>query len=539
MDLLNSSQQKIQDLWRQLWGNELHFPNNGALLLYIRVGIIIGIYFVVDRLLMHLSNLPLGCYEEPFIFWGMLRGAFGTWFVFPTVFLLVLAIVFHRQLSDQWMNIEGGRWLRLLITLAAGILAWSFATYDFNLYFNQGHYVDRILLLAFVLLIYWRPAFVLPFLLLLLPVIWQFTALIGYSWAAPFLLLRILVLFVTCFFLYVPIKRFPLNDFVFIVGILFAAHYWLSGWGKFNLDWIRYDQLFLVLPSAYANGWLSFLDAETIVSIVHFFSPFNGLMKAMVLGLEVGSVFFFFHRSLPRIFLGGWALFHIGILFFSGISFWMWTLMDLCLLWLFFRKDAFSQLPIFTKAHAFLAACLIFGGSYWCKPVQLSWYDLPFSYSYHIKALTITDEVIDLPLSFFAPYEYQFIMRGLAYLTSHPMLYVQEDDPTSPRRLMAIQSKEEFFELEKSEGWNSYEAEWAADFDLFIKRFLSNWNDRQNKRTYLSYLRAPGLLWNYPLRLPAGGPVPLKQITIFQITSLFSQGEYAEIRNIPIRTVNF
>lgn len=230
---------------------------------------------------------------------------------------------------------------------------------------------------------------------------------------------------------------------------------------------------------------------------------------------------------------------HIGILFFTGISLWMWIAVDATLLWLFLRKDGFAKLPLFSFHPILISLLLIVGGRFWCKPVEISWYDLPFSYSYQVEALTDDDETIDLPLTFFAPYDYQFTLSGLAYLADNPMLYVIDvkDDAEFAKELLFLQSKDDFLSLESAKGETGLDEDFAAHFDSFVQTFVRNWNERQDKKIGYSILPAPELTLNYPRFRPDQLPLRIKEITIFQSTAFFGADQYEEVRRIPIRTI--
>lgn len=539
MELLRTQLRKAQEYWGNLWVDESPLNRVSISHLYIRVGFIIGIYLILDRLLMRATHLGFESFKAPFIYGEFLKTSFQSWRLIPLLVTAILVVIFRHKLLDSWSKLAYGSSLRWLVVVATAILAWEYATYDFNLYFNQAHFLDRSLLLLFIPLIWWRPVFALPFLTVVLPMIWQFTFLIGFSWTASYLLLRISILFVACFMLYLVNKRFPILDFILILGSLYAAHYWLPGWGKLSGVWIRYDQLPLILPAAFSNGWLSQFDSETIWSIVQAFSPFNGVMKVFVMFVEFGAFVFFFHRKLPFIMLFGWISMHIGILFFTGISLWMWVAVDATLLWLFLRKDGFAQLPLYSIHPILISFVLIIGGRFWCKPVEISWYDLPFSYSYQVEGLTEEGENIALPLTFFAPYDYQFTLSGLAYLADNPMLYVLDvqDDADFAKELLFLRSKDDFLSLESVKGGTGLDEDFAQHFDAFVKTFVQNWNERQDKTIGYSILPAPELTLNYPRFRTDQLPLRIQEITIFQVTSFFGGDQYEEVRRIPIRSI--
>ena len=92
--------------------------------------------------------------------------------------------------------------MRRLVILVTAILAWTFSTYDVNLYLGREHHADRVLLLVLGALVWRRPVFVLPFVLLVVAVVNQFFFPIGgYSTAEQFALVRVLIVFLATFLL--------------------------------------------------------------------------------------------------------------------------------------------------------------------------------------------------------------------------------------------------------------------------------------------------------------------------------------------------
>ncbi|MBX2876153.1 MAG: hypothetical protein KTR30_28795 [Saprospiraceae bacterium] len=539
MELLRTNWLKARQLWGNWWGDDSRLPANDPLQQYIRVAGLIGIYIVLDRLLMRATHLSFDRYEAPFIYGEFIKQLFRSWYGLALVGAVSFSLVFWGRLLVKWQQLDFGTSLRWLILAATGALAWSYSTYDFNLFFNQAHLLDRSLLLLFLILVFWRPIFVFPFLTLLLPVVWQFTLMIGFSWTMTYLLLRTLVLFVAGFALYLVNKRFPVQEFILVLGCLYASHYWQPGWGKLSWEWIRSNEIFLILPASYSNNWLAHLSAEQMLSFMRFFVPLNGLMKLFVMFVEFGAFLFFLHRKLPLIFLAGWVAMHLGILAFTGIDLWMWIIVDTTLLILLLKKNGLGQFLRLSPAQIVLSMLLVIAGRFWCKPVEISWYDMPFSYAYEAQAVTVDGEEVDLPLSFFAPYDYQFTMTGLSYLAPQPVLFISDvkGEAALAKELLAIRSKEEFLDMEAKHGLGGQDEEVTADFDAIVKRFLQNWNKRLDKETLFSKISAPNIVMHYPKKLPTVGAKALKEVRFYQVTALFYKESYEEIRRIPIRTV--
>ena len=77
--------------------------------------------------------------------------------------------------------------------------------------------------------------------------------------------------------------------FYFFALCLVAAAYWQPALTKLKLNWIAHGQLYHMPLAAYAHGWLSFLDPETMVNFSRFVSWFDWPMRIFVYVVEANS----------------------------------------------------------------------------------------------------------------------------------------------------------------------------------------------------------------------------------------------------------
>ena len=538
---MRKSTKKIKSIFQKSWqlliGDDN--PAHRSWQFLLRITTILLLYVLFDRILRGMTELPFFDYHEPVIYIAFLKHFSSSKYLFLLTPAILFFIFFNKNVACSWTAFDYGNSIRFLIVLASGILAWIFSTYDFNLYFNQAHYADRLLLLALVPLIYWRPLFVIPFLTVLLPVIGQFETLIGFSRATSYLPIHILVLFSAFYIFYLLAKKFPAADFVIFMGSLFAVHYWVSGSGKFNMDWLGHDQIYFLLPTTYANGWLGFLDPETISIITQKFAFFNAPLKVFTLIIEIGACMFFLHIKLPRFFLIGWAVLHLGIFAVSGICFWVWLFLDLGLLFLFYRKNGFAGLMPFNRTQITVSFFLIISGVYWCRPIKLAWQDVPVNYVYRFEGKTENGKTVVLPPAFFAPYDYQFTLSGFHSLCDRPLLPIVwgASDVATSNLLMEADSPKKIFAVEQSEGTVRYNEKGSVQVDLFIQQYISNWNKRLSKKTGLSVFAPPRLLWTFPQQATFEVPEKIISVSVIQVTTFYLEGQYSEIRNVPIQEI--
>ena len=515
--------------------------------LLARVGALLVLAVAMELWLLRLTNLPPASYGRPVIVAALadrLASARPSALLAVAVMAFaVVAAVRHRSLGPRWDHFEHGARIRWLAAGAAGVLAWVYATYPYNFYFDRGHLVDRALVVALLPLLYWRPVFLFPFLLALLPVAWQFHHPIGgASWSAPILLVRALLLIGALWVTRLVTKRVSTADFVFLLCCLVAAHYWVSGVGKLELGWVGRDRIGFLLPATYANGWLGFLDPETIAAITKTLLSLNGLLQLGTLVLEVGALVALWRRNVLRAFLAGWILLHAAIFFLSGICFWHWMLLDAAILLLFFGRRA-PHLPIFTPRHLLLSLLLIGGGALWFRPVRLAWLDSPVSYTYRLEATGASGQGYELAPRFFAPYDYQFTLSGFRYLTPAPTLRITWGAMWEPALAGALEratTPEQVLAVEAELGRNVFDSARSAAFDDFVRRFVGNWERRTggpHGRGGWTVLRAPPLVWTFPRGTPPDPADPIRRVVVVEVTSLFDGERYAEIRRRPVRAI--
>jgi hypothetical protein len=529
-------------LWLKQWAVE-RLPKKPDLKSFlVRIGTVLLLYVILDRFLTKTTNLPFINYQEPFIYFAFLKHVFTTWYLLVVITSAFGLFMFRKSAFCSWTDFPQGNLIRFLVIIASGTLTWVFATYNYNLYYDQGHYCDRFLLIICLLLVYWRPVFVLPFLTILLPIIWQFTVLPGFSFAIPFLPIRLLTLFSTFFLIYLFVRKLPIADFVFLTGCLIATHYWAPGFAKLRQDWILYDRLYFLMPATYANGWLGFLDAQTISLITQKLSYFNIPLKILTAIFEFGSMFFFLNRHSVRFFLCGWVFFHLGIFFVTGIFFWVWILLDGAFLYLFLKKDGISTLPIFNLKYLIVSVILIISGSLWSKPVALAWFDVPITYTYRFEAETEGGKTYKLPPKFFAPFDYQFTLGSFAYLDNKPLISIvwgTSSHSDIGKQIMKLDSDKLLFAFEEKNGKVYFDEKSKAAFNLFIKQYIRNWNKRFSNQTYLSYIEAPRFLWTFPTSASfEQSKQPIKRIKVIQVMSFYNHGNYREIRESMVNDIS-
>ena len=528
--------QLLQTRWENLWQTAEHYPLENNIRFVSRIGFLGLLYFYLNFTIVRTTVIPFESYQSPVIVWEFFLSLFSNFKNILWLPLLFTFGFFWRRLNTPWQVFSHFKAIRIITVAAAGILAWVFATYDFNLYYNQPHYLVRILLLIFIPLIWKRPVFILPFVLILLPVLNQFKILNLYPVANFLLPIHILTMVFAYFLFYVITKSRHISDFVFLFGCMYFAHYWWSGWNKITEEWIFHDQISHLTSVMYANGWLGFLSTASLETFIETISPLNTPLRLFVLSIELGCIFFLVHRKSARFFLIGFILFHIGAFIMYGICFWVWVLLDLVFLVLLWRKDGFSEHFNFNKFQILLSVVLIFFCYRWNTLTALSWHTSPLGYTYHFEATTEDGNVHHLPPQFFAPWDFQFTMTNFKYLQKEPRFYIfwgATGDKTAELLRKGFEP-EQFSEFEEANGTVHYDEEQVLFFDRFMSTFIKNWNARLSNKTALSVIRAPEHVWTFPRKAFNGNPQKIDNVTVTEITTLYRDGKHLELRRIPV-----
>lgn len=498
------------------------------------------LFLALQGWILSVGRLAEASYFRPFITLELFRS--------PTLFQLILLLVvvgllvWKRAATWRWTDLDRGEQWRPWILLIVAILTWSYATYDYNLYYSQGHVADRIFLVLLASAAIWRPAFLLPFVFLVTALATQFNYPIGgYSVTEQFMLVRILILFFAAL-LWSSLTARPVTTlFGFLLLTLVASSYWWSGLGKLRLLWFTHRHVYLLLPAAYSSGWLAFLQPESIEGVVNGLSRLDPLMVAFTLFAECGAILFLWRRRFALLLLSSWIVLHVGIIFLSGIFFWKWILVDLGLFVLLWRSKLGKNRLVFGREHFLLSIVLIGLGRFWYQAVNLSWYDVPVNYAYRVEATGESGQTYPLPPRFFAPYEYQFSLASFGYLVEQPRLtivYGATWDRTVAKELLGAEEAIDLFEVERKHGMVRLDKAQIALLEQFIQRSLSNLNAGAGRAAWYTRLQPPSQLLSFPYNPSFTGQEPITHVDIHQVTSWWNGENYLEVRDQIVHRID-
>lgn len=506
----------------------------------VRSSALLAVYLILESAVKAASYLPQASYSQPFIIVELVKRMLSH----PLPGLIVALFIFwrYRSLSLKWSALEYGEGLRHFVTLLAFILAWTFATYDYNLYFAQGHYLDRVLLVLLAVLVYLRPIFAFAFIPFLLAVVRQFDyPMAQYPWTETNLLIRAMTLFAASLLVNLVLDSRRTTTYVFLLLCLVASQYWGSGIGKYQLDWISHRHLNLLPLGAYANGWLSFLEPKSIVLMVKALEWLNWPLMLFTLVVEWGALLFLARRRTMIFFLLAFIVFHTGIFATTGMFFWKWIALEIGLLFFFLIYKQAQSIPLFTLRHFLVSLLLIGGAPYWFKPTNLSWYDTPLTYNYRLEGIGLSGARYNLPTHTFTPYGDMFTLGNFHYLNQGPQLthiWGVTGNRAIADRLLGLRTADDIFAYESQLNRIPFHEQKSLLFDDFIVRFVHRLNQRRSKATFFSILQPPDHLWSFPRDPVFTGQEPLSTVRVHQLTFLYNGEEIMEIRRRVVREIH-
>ena len=491
-------------------------------------------YLLIERLIMRLAKLPHDTYFEPHLTLSVLSNI-GT---IPILIMSTLLIFAWKNgsLLSRWQAFHQGEAIRYFVLFLAFLIVWPLVTLGYNFYFNQGYSLDRILLLTLFLALWWRPVFILPFLVLAFAMLLQLKQpnLGGSILAHKVQVLNVLIMFAAVFIIHAFSGYRKTHTFVFMCCCLVASAYWLPAFAKLQTGWLNHGQLHYMTMAAYAHGWLGFLQPSTIVNISQHLAWFEWPMRIFVIVVEVGCLLFMLRPVISVTLLGAVIIFHLGVFLLIGFLFWTWILLDIALLFLLLKGWQTQAWSIYSK-HYFVCSLILIGlCAYWAKPPALAWFDTRVSYTYQIEAINEQGNQFILAPEYFAPYGDIFTMSSFNYLVKDHTVLVSPYGVThsigKADALAQLCNAEQLIELENQHENIHYNQRRAITFYHFIKQFVTNHNQDVNSVIDLYWLSPPRQFWSSRQYTVSDTKQPITQIIINEITTFYNDKSLQVVR---------
>jgi hypothetical protein len=484
----------------------------------LRVGALVGCYAVLNWWVRQVSHLPAGDYFEPALVGRLSSRLVSQWYV--TAPLIALGGLSWLRDHSDWHSLDGTGRLRFVVVAAALVVAWSSSAYPLNLYFDQLHAIDRLLIVALAAGCLWRPQFLLLFVIEAHVIAWQFDyPLVGHLlWPESAITLRVLVIVSAFLYLRTVDQHFNLSHVLVVLLAMMAAQYFGPALEKLKMAWLTVPHLHLNVYGAYAIGWLGSLPPQVIASLSLSAQPVSLLMMTFAVAVELASLLILANRCLTRIYFFFTVGFHVLVMGMIGITFWKWALFEAVML---------AAIPFWQRAGALrydwwrvlLSIPLVASGVYWARPPTLSWYDTHVTYQFVFEAHDAAGHTYVLSPSDFAPYADTFTMRNFGFLSRDPQLthpYGVTGNRDIAVRLRDIRTAADAAELERTLGEHGYDSGYCHAFDDFLRRFLRNWHVHGSARPWFSPLSPPGYLLTWTPASGYDGAEPITTVRIYE-----------------------
>ena len=515
-------------------------------------------FALLERLVVGLGRLPPAAYERAFFapeiparVAHLLRTRLSTAAVVAVVVLVALALAADAVLARSavrrrlagvaagWDAVEEGSALRWLVGAITGVAALSLAAYPYNLYLDEAHLGDRLLVVALWGALLWRPILALPFALVAGAVAHQFQQPLGsYSTTELELLLRVPILVGAWWIVRALVRDRRADAFVFLLCCLMAVTWWSSGSGKLDVGWITHPYVHLLLLGAHANGWLAGLSTLAVERAAEVVRAVRVPMMLLTLAIECGSLLALARRWTLVAFLTLTIAFHLGAFALTGILFWKWILVDVALLAFLLREGRLGRLRIFGGWRLALAILFVVGQRAWIRAQDLTWFDTPLTYSIRLEGIDAAGGAHALPAGFFRPFAETFVLGTFPYLSPHPQLTgpmgVTRSRPLA-EALVAARDPAAILALERG-ALPRPDAQLALRFDDFVARSVRTAN-RLRAEGRLARPGVPRHLWTMPLDADWPGRPAIVAVRVVEVTSFHDGRHLRAIRRRQLRTI--
>ena len=437
------------------------------------------------------------------------------------VFLFWLFSPFGRGHLD-WSRIDPQSGLRWPILVGAMALAWAYAGYRYNYYYDQTHLWDRLLIVALMFGILRSPLLIPLFLFEVLLSRAQFDhPLIARIPIGDELPLRVFGIVVGCALWnglldglaifrsrswmkplekWLAPARIQSHALVFSILCMIGFYYSVAGLGKIMLganamDWLRYSHMENLFVASHLNGWLSFLSEERALEMAAIIRIFHLPIAVLTLIFELGMAFILVRQRGTLFILAAISAMHCGIVVTSGIIFWKWLTLDLAMLvWLWLRREDPEIGRMYSRSNAIFSLAVVGGLIVLFSSNQFAWWNTKWTMLYEIEVLDEEGEVYRVNHADFSPYTL-FDLYKPADRKNHTYAF----------GMTLVQEVMEFFEDADSDALKSFgsgvpgrvfgrgSTSEARVFSDFMTRHFRNRNEHPGRRVVPFLLPAPAL----------------------------------------------
>jgi len=517
------------------------------MLLVVHVLICAALYALTWRkVFFEACLLPRAAYEGGSVLLGMFQHR-------PTLVLLLAGvlplIVFRKRLS--WQLIDPSMKARNFIWIVALVMGVAFVLSDYNYYYDHAFLLDRVALAALLVLIRFHPAFVFPFVILMMSFALQIHhPLPGGMWNWPDKRMPTHLLFAFVWFIYLRIvvktdPRLPIVLAIFVAASTYAH----AGFSKMAIGpdlatWLVDNDTSNMLVSAHLNGnWLGNLSYEKIIDIAGLLRSTDLLSNAYTLVAELGVAFALLDRRVARVGLAACVLLHLGILATTGIFFWKWIIVDLAMiyfagsLWKWGSPGGTVRRP---HAAALVALTFVFALSHFkTTGILFAWWDTGHTQFFSYEVETESGERYSLDARYFAPYDIMFVQSRFYYIVPEPVLPGTYGVTHHYEVYQALRDAtvEDLPSIRERYGANNFLSDRRYDFGRFIQRYVRAAMRRERKEFLPGWLSLP---YHFQTSFPDDdypGDSKIENVHVYFEQHFFNQTQIHDLQRIKVMTV--
>ncbi len=523
----------IQKLWRR---GDVQFITYASLL--------VGSMLILRPLFSYW--VPRATYGHSFIAWQMVlddwaavQGANRTLRpAAPTFLFLLVPTVLHllRRERLTWEHFQGYRGLRWVIMAIVACFVWAGTTFDYNMYLDQGHFLDRALLLIFGVLS-WRSPLFIPFFTKMAIVMmreWSFPMFHDdFDWRAVTGVLVLFSGFVWLSFL----RGMRTVHFVFGAICLIGSYYFYAGKAKLKFGpdqaWLWENELSNLFVNSWVHGWVGFIPKDAVVwwaNVLHWFDvPF----QLLTVFIEFGFLLVFVHPLLTRVMLFLAAAFHCGIFASAGIFFWKWIVADAMLFGFISRggRKLWDEVFRYKAVQVFGVLVIIMSPylGYFRPQIGVAWWDTPYNETYNIYVTGVSGKQYLMAAKQFTPLDTRLIQEDMNYLsTEHHLTGVYGTGYNYPlyKELYKLESADDAAKLRRTRGRNGYNRAATVEFGNFVRQYLHNTNKAGGrKHQWLGWIAKPEHLMTWPVWTDYDYQEPVVHLEVWREATFFDRND--------------
>jgi ABC-type multidrug transport system fused ATPase/permease subunit len=447
-------------------------------------------------------SITIGALANPFFVIGLLA------ICFP---------VFKHYRKLEWKQLHSYQWIRWIVVVIAAVLTWDHSTYNYNYYFDQAHYFDRVLLIALTVLIWKHPAFIAPYLAITLLVRAQFYVPISDITNVD---KKMLIDQLMLFYVFIVVRlyrKWPAHLYVFLMVCLLGASYVIPAISKIfvaphGYEWFTNGNLHYSLALANYRGW------NLSQGVINFAEQYGTLLSIVTFCLELVAILFLFKAKWSRFIIMGFFGIHISIFALTGVFFWKWMLFEIVVLLLFWKMPVALEERLFTKTTFYGSMVIMLFSGFYFKPHQLAWFGAKTNYVYSYEVIGESGKRYTLDRNFMAPYDKHFQVDRIAHFNPFHSIEVSAHGYVTDYTLLLegekVETQEDFIQLEKERGKLKFDGESNVTYVIFIQTYFRNYNRNLGSLFWINALAPPRHFQNRSKKLTYSGQEKVKGFEI-------------------------